>query len=264
MKFMTGVRQASMAAALVLAVAGGAGALASAEEAAKPVIEPAAMSALKAMGAYLRDLKSFQVDATTSDEDVLDDGQKIQYDNVVQILVEFPGRLRAEVTSDRRERLYLYDGKTFTLFARRLNYYATVPMPPTVGKLADALEEQYGFSVPLEDLFRWGAPGWSTDQITSAIDVGASSVQGTTCEHYAFRQPDIDWQIWIQKGAHPLPRKLVITAKTDEARPQYTAVYTWNLAPSYNEQSFAFDPPDGAVRVGLADAFTAGKAGGSK
>ena len=249
----------AIAVAFVLGAASRAGALPPADEAAKPAIEPAALSALQAMGAYLRTLKSFHVTTKTTDEDVLDDGQKIQYDGAVSMVAELPGRLRAEVESDRRSRLYLYDGKTFTLFAKRINYYATVPAPETVGKLADALEEKYGLSVPLEDLFRWGQPGWSTDQITAAIDVGPSPVEGTTCEQYAFRQADIDWQVWIQKGAHPLPRKLVITTRTDEARPQHTDTYTWNLAPSYNEETFVFDPPDGAVRVLLGDALKAAR-----
>jgi len=221
--------------------------------AAKPALEPAAMAALQSMGAYLRTLKAFQVEAATTSEDVLDDGQKDQYSGVTTILANMPTRLRAEVANDRHERLYLYDGKTFTLFAKRLNYYATVPAPPTIGQLADKLDENYGLSVPLADLFRWGSPGWSTDGITGATDLGPSAVLGTTCQHYAFRQADIDWQIWIQKGDHPLPRKLVITTKTDEARPQHTAVYTWNLAPSFNDAAFTFDPPEGAGKVVLAE-----------
>ena len=254
----------ALTAALALAaLVGAAEALqAAGAPAAKGSIEPAAMTALQGMGSYLRTLKSFQVEAAVTDEDVLDDGQKIQYSGVTNILAQMPGRLRAEVSNERHERLYLYDGTSVTLFAKRMNFYATVPAPPTVGQLADKLDENYGFSVPLEDLFRWGSPGWSTDQITSATDVGPSVVADTTCEHYAFRQDDIDWQIWIQKGDFPLPRRLVITTKTDEARPQHTAVFTWNLAPSFNDAAFTFDPPAGAGKVVLAKAATA--AGTSK
>jgi hypothetical protein len=107
--------------------------------------------------------------------------------------------------------------------------------------------------VPLADLFRWGSPSFSTAAITGASDLGPSAVLGTTCQHYAFRQDDIDWQIWIQKGDNPLPRKLVITTKTDEARPQTSAVYTWNLAPSFNDATFTFDPPADAGKVVLAE-----------
>jgi hypothetical protein len=221
--------------------------------AAKADLDPAAMNALQGMGAYLRSLKSFQVEAATTNEDVLDDGQKTQYDGTVNILAQMPGRLRADVANERHERLFLYDGTSFTLFAKRLNYYASVPAPATIGQLANKLDENYGFSVPLADLFRWGSPGWSTDDINAATDFGPSAVGGTTCEHYGFRTDEIDWQIWIQKGDYPLPRKLVITTKTDEARPQSTAVYTWNLAPSFNDAAFTFDPPAGAGKVVLAE-----------
>ena len=233
-------------------------AAAPAKEAAKTGIEPAAMDALQAMGVYLRTLKAFEVEAVTTDEYVLEDGQKIQYAGVTDILVQMPNKLLAEVANDRHERLYLYDGTSFTLFAKRLNFYATVAAPPTVGQLANKLDEEYGFTVPLVDLFRWGTPGWSTDGITAATVVGPSTVGGTTCMQYAFRQDEIDWQVWIQRGDNPLPRRIVITTRTDEARPQHTANFSWNLAPSFNDAAFVFDPPADAGKVVLAAVQPAG------
>jgi hypothetical protein len=216
-------------------------------------IETGATAALEKMGTYLRTLTVFQVVATTTDEDVLDNGQKIQYAGVTTILARKPANLRAQVVNDRQERVFLYDGKNFTLFAPRLNYYAVIAAPPTILQLANTLSEKYDFTVPLEDLFQWGSSGKTADNIKAAIDVGPSVIDGTTCEQYAFSQDDIDWQIWIQRGDYPLPRRLVITTKTDEARPQHTAVYIWNLAPSFNEAAFKFDPPQGAQRVVIAE-----------
>ena len=245
------MKQAALAVALSLMVTS---AWAQAPAAtATPALDPGAMAALQGMGAYLRTLKVFQVDVATTDEDVLENGQKDQYDGVTTILARMPDALRAEQTSERRQRLYLYDGKSFTMFAMRSNFYATVPAPATIGLLDDMLSEKYGFNVPLSDLFRWGSPSWTADGITAATDFGPGVVEGTTCEQYGFRQADMDWQIWIQKGDHPLPRKLVITTKTDEARPQHTAVYTWNLAPSFNDKAFTFDPPAEALKVVLAE-----------
>jgi hypothetical protein len=219
---------------------------------AAPAVDPEATAALEKMSAYLRTLKSFRVDVSVTDEDVLDDGQKIQYGGRTTVLAAFPARLRAEVVNDRHERLYLYDGSHFTLLAKRVNVYATIDAPPTVRQLVDAVNETYGFTFPLEDLFLWGDPGWKPSGITAAIDVGPAVVDGTTCEQYAFRQDDIDWQLWIQRGDYPLPRKLVITTKTDEARPQHTSVFAWDLAPSFNDGAFEFEAPDGASRVVLA------------
>jgi len=33
-------------------------------------------------------------------------------------------------------------------------------------------------------------------------------VEGVRCDNLAFRAPNVDWQIWIQEGPEPLPRKL--------------------------------------------------------
>lgn len=223
-------------------------------------VEPGALAALNQMASYLRTLKAFQVRAATTTEEVLDDGQKVQFAAVTDLLARMPDRLRAAVTSDRKERMYLYNGKTFTLFAPRVGYYATVPAPPTLGDLIDRLDEKYGIEVPLVDLFRWGGPRSSVADIKAATDIGPSEVEGTTCEHYAFRQPGLDWQIWIQQGDYPLPRKLVITTLTDEARPQFTSVYTWNLAPSFNDAAFMFDPPSDAQRIVFAEVNAASDA----
>lgn len=226
--------------------------------AAAPAVEPAALAALDRMGAYLRTLTAIQVEAATTNEDVLEDGQKIQYTGVATLLARKPDRLRLEDTNDRYQRLYLYDGKSFTLYGKRLNFYATIPAPPTIAELLDMLETDYAISAPLADLFRWGSPGWSHERIKAATDIGPSVVEGTTCEQYAFRQDNIDWQVWIQKGDYPLPRRLVITTKTDEARPQFTAVYRWNLAPSFNDAAFTFVPPAGAGRVVMPTARPSG------
>ena len=213
---------------------------------------------LDRMGAYLRSLKAFQVEASTTRDEVLDDGQLIQFDSHINLLARLPDRLRVEVNNPRRHQLFFYDGKTFTMWAMRVNYYATVSAPPTIGKLADKLEEQFGISVPLEDLFLWGTPQSSIGEIKAAAYVGPSEIQGVTCDHLAFRQEGLDWQVWVQQGDYPLPRKLVLTTLTDDARPQYSSVLNWNLAPSFNEAAFQFDPPEGAHKIIFAKAAESG------
>jgi hypothetical protein len=221
--------------------------------AAASAIDRDALAALDRMGAYLRTLKAFQIRSTTTVDDVLDDGQRIQNDGTVDMLVQRPNRLRVEVTSDSRHRMYFYDGKTFAIWARLVNYYATVPAPPTLAELGERLADRYGIELPLEDLFYWGSDKSSASGVTAAADIGASQIDGISCEHYAFRQQGLDWQVWIQAGEFPLPRKLVLTTTTDEARPQYSTVMSWNLAPAFNDAAFTFVPPPDAHKIVLAD-----------
>lgn len=224
-------------------------------------VAPEATRALNQMGEYLRTLKSFQVKAVISRESVMLDGQKVQFDGTADLLVQRPNRLRLEMKSDRSERHFFFDGKTFTLFAPRTSYYATVAAPPTIGQLADTLETRFDIELPLVDLFRWGTPEGVDGNLTAANYIGPSQIEGVTCEQYAFRQNGVDWQVWVQSGEFKLPRKVVITTTTDEARPQYSAVYTWNLAPSFDDAAFAFVPDKDDHRIVLADAMAANKAG---
>jgi hypothetical protein len=215
--------------------------------------DPDAIKALEDMGRYLRTLNAFQIRTQTTRDEVLADGQNIEFGAVVDMIVARPNRLRAEVTSDKQQRLYFDDGKTFSVWARRMNYYATLPAPPTLRELADTLADRYNVELPVADLFYWGDTR-NTEQIRGAMDIGPSQIDGVTCEHYAFRQDGADWQVWIQQGDYPLPRKLVITTLSDPARPKFTSVMTWNLAPSFNDAAFTFVPPKDARRIMLIQA----------
>ena len=215
-------------------------------------IDPDAIDAVKKMAAYLHTLKSYQIIDNVTEDDVLDDGLIVQSTSKVDYLLARPNRMRIEVTSDDQHRLYLYDGKNFTVWGKLVNYYATVPAPPTIGQLFEDAIEKYDIELPLYDLYNWGTKDDDIKKIKTAIDIGPSAVDGVTCEHYAFHQEGVDWQLWIQLGEFPLPRKLVITTLTDDARPQHSDTLTWNLAPSFNDGAFAFDPPPDAKRVILA------------
>jgi hypothetical protein len=218
-----------------------------------PAIDPDAMAALNKMGAYLRTVRSFQVTADVTTDDVLDDGQTIQESKKVNIVAERPSHLRIEVTGDDGHRFFFFDGKNFTIYAQIANFYATVPAPPTLAELTDHLINKYGIDLPLVELFEWGNNDADIKKITAAMDIGPSTVEGVTCEQYAFRQQGVDWQIWIQLGQFPLPRKLVIRTLTDDAKPQHTEVMVWNLAPSFSEDAFTFDPPTGVLRIPIAE-----------
>ncbi len=81
-------------------------------------VDPDAVDAVKKMGAYLRSLKVFQVQGDITHDDVLEDGLIVQSNSKVDMLAAKPNRMRVEVTSDDKHRLYLYDGKTFTAWGK--------------------------------------------------------------------------------------------------------------------------------------------------
>jgi hypothetical protein len=133
-----------------------------------------------------------------------------------------------------------------------MNYYATVPAKPTIREVLATAYEKFGIELPLGDLFRWGTPDDHRDNITSAVTVGYAKINGADTDQYAFRQGKIDWQVWIQRGDKPLPLKIVITDTSDNAMPEFGAVLHWTTTASFNDATFAFNPPKDAKSITIA------------
>lgn len=222
------------------------------EPAAAPDRDPEAMAALDKMGASMRRLRSFAVHADITSEEVLKSGQKLQFGGTVDMAVRRPDGLLATIQSDRTGRKFFYDGKTFTVVAPKLGYYAAFQAPPTLRETMRVAAEQYGIEVPLADLFSWGEDRDQVEAIRTAFRVGSDVVNGASCTHYAVRQPLVDWQIWINEAGDSLPCKLVITDRRDSAMPQYTAVYRWTRSMRFAGDHFRFAPPRGAYEIAIA------------
>ena len=107
---------------------------AEAKPAAKPAIDPDAITALHKMGAFLREQQKFSVRSSVTTDDLLASGQKVQFEGTVEMMVRRPDRLRMNVRGDRRDEKIFYDGKTFTIFGERLGYYASFAAPGDAGR----------------------------------------------------------------------------------------------------------------------------------
>lgn len=201
------------------------------------------------MGAALRKLTSFSVTADTIREDVLDSGQKLQRSGIVEIRARRPNRLRVDAKWSQSQRSLYYNGTDATLYGERTGYYATAPAPQTILELLDVLSTRYGLELPLADLFVWGTEPDETQRLKTAMRAGFDQIDGRTCDHYAFQEEAVEWQVWINRQGEPLPCKLVITSVTDPSRPQYMARFTWTPSQSFADNVFQFTPPANAKRI---------------
>lgn len=221
-----------------------------------PAVDPKAIDALERMGAYLRERPQFTVRTKSETDYVLDTGQKATMAASGELRVKRPDKMRAHLTSDRKERDFVFDGKSFTVFSPKLGMYATIPAPGTLREVADMLVTDYGLQLPLVDLFRWGSGESDFDMITDAKYVGKTKIDGVEVDHYALRQPGVDWQIWIERGDRPLPRKLLLTTTDDEARPEYKLELAWDLDAKQPDSTFAFVAPKGSAKIAMVDLET--------
>ena len=215
-------------------------------------VNPAAVEALKKMSQYLMSLNTLQINSEASIDMVTADGQRIQFDGTSEYKVKRPGFL-IHFVSDAKSRDFYYDGRQFTMYSPNLGYYATVDAPPTNREVLDKIYDKYGIRLPLEDLFRWNDLGSDrAKNFKSAMVLGPVTFDGVKTTHYAFREADVDWEIWIQDGDKPLPRKLAIVDRTDAAHPTYTTRLSWTVNPTFNDSDFTFTPGADAKKIQLA------------
>jgi len=213
--------------------------------------DPAALAALSAMGSYLQGLEQFSLSTRSETDQQLDSGQTIAFQHRTEVLAVRPDKLFIEVDQGSASRQFFYDGKTFTLYDQRLNYYTREPAPDSIGKLLDQLDERYAIELPLADLFRWNPQTADQVGISEAHVIGRDNLDGQVCQHYAFRQPQIDWQLWLRDGPQPLPCRLVITRRDDAERPRHSVSFAWDLTTPVKPEAFSFTPPAKALPVPL-------------
>jgi hypothetical protein len=88
--------------------------------------------------------------------------------------------------------------------------------------------------------------------VIDAKHIGQGVIDGVECEHLAFRDPDTDWQIWVEVGPRPTPRKYVITSKAVTGGPQYTLrIKDWKTDAQLGADAFVFKPPADAKKIDL-------------
>jgi hypothetical protein len=212
------------------------------------VVTPAAQAVLDRMTAALRSHKHYAVTAQISRDELLLYGYKLQHNETARMWVQSPNRLRVELTGDIKTRTYVYDGAQLVVYAPDANVYATSPAPGTLGEFADALLKA-GVDMPLIDMLFHGYVGNLAADSRIGLVVGESEVDGVPTDHLAFRQANVDWQLWVEKSARALPRKLLITTRYEVGDPQYQAVLTWDLDARPNARMFTFEPPAGATKI---------------
>jgi hypothetical protein len=216
---------------------------------AKATVDAEALTAMSRMAAYLHTLRTFKVVTATQRDEVDKFGQLLTFGGETTYKVKAPDAFVIDVVEDHKAREYIYDGNSMIVFAPRIGYYAKFPAPATIRETLDLAYAKYGFTVPLDDLFSWNRGDAEHKNLTSAHVVGPAKVAGQDTMQYAFRQPGIDWQIWIATGDKPLPLKVLIVASTDPARPQFEADLTWDTAATFDADTFAFMPPASAKLI---------------
>lgn len=203
------------------------------------------------MSAYLAAQPTLSFDFDSSLEIVTTDDQKLAIASSGSVALARPDKIHATRRGGFATVEATFDGTTLSVLNKEANVFAQAELPGTVDGLVDRLRDEFQRPLPAADLLSADVAAILMAEVTEVLDLGSGVIAGAECDHFAFRTPEVDWQIWIAQGETPYPCRYVITSKQVTGWPQYTVdVANWQSGQA--EAVFDFTPPEGATQVEVA------------
>jgi hypothetical protein len=214
--------------------------------------EDDAAKILKAMSDYVGSQRSISVLYDSDIEVITPDLQKIQFTSSGGVELSRPDKIRIRRTGGYVDAEVVYDGKTVTLSGNNSKAYVQRSMSGSFDQMIDEMQAKLGTGMPGTDLLLANSYDVLTADVIDGKHIGQGVVDGVECEHLAFRNSDTDWQIWVEIGPRPIPRKYVITSKGVAGAPQYTVrIKDWKTDVAASADMFVFKPSADAKNVAI-------------
>ena len=173
----------------------------------RPILRQALFNSLiMRMADLLAKTQAFSVTITAGYDVVQDSGQKIEFGEVRQVLVDRLDRLRILSDFSNGEKLTIYfDGKELIVFSPKENVFAKLERKGSVDDMLRYVVLDLQTPIPLAMLFAQSIKEELEKRITEVDYVELTNMAGKPADHLAVRTADIDFQIWLAQGEQPLP-----------------------------------------------------------
>lgn len=219
-----------------------------------PAIEPRVEEVLNGVCAELSAAKTLSYHAEITFDSVLPSLVKLQYSAAMDAALERPNRLAISYQSDLGAKRIWYNGKTLTIYDPPHMAYASVAAPDSIDAMVAQVAKEKNLSIPLKG-FDVSNPCVALKEVLRSKYVGLNDAAGVDCDHLAFIQEDVDWQLWVDHGKKPLPRKIVITYKKLPTQPQWEAVFSnWRFDRQLPASFFEPTIPKKAIKTDFVEA----------
>jgi hypothetical protein len=217
-----------------------------------------AMGILEEMAKTIAAAEQFGVTIRSSYDAPQDNGEMVEFGALRTLQVKRPNLLRVDVhRSDGDRRLVLFDDERIIVHNVTDNVYAKVEHASNIDEKIKYLVRDLQIPLPLARMFRTSFPG-EIVKLVEAIDyVERDMLADVPTGHLAIRTRDVDVQIWITEGESPLPRRIVITYKHVQGRPQFRAnFYGWDLSGKAGSGPFNFTVPEDCEQIPILTAVS--------
>lgn len=220
------------------------------EPAPAPVVEQYALDRLKQMSDKLTASKSFSYRSKSAIELQSDTGQFVTFFTEAEVALQRPDKLHMAVSGDTPDIHLYFDGAKASAIDTDSNTYAVSTPLSNIDEMLTYVMTKAQISFPSADLMFSNPYAVMTKNLTDATVVGDSMVNGVPVEHFAYREPAVDWEIWIAKGEKAVPLRLAMTYRQVQNRPSFLVEFAdWKLNPKLKASTFDFKAPANGKQI---------------
>jgi hypothetical protein len=203
---------------------------------------------LREMSQNLGALQTFAYSADEVREE-MNRASKVEKHVTRRVVMRRPSALAFTTTGEARDGAAWYDGKHVTLVSNTDKVWARGPMPPTLDEALDFISAEYAIQMPTADLLYSSPYDAVMTPDTTGGWVDVQTIGSRRCDHLAYTQPVVDWEIWLDEQRR-LPCRARIVYKNEPGQPTVTVTYSGlDLSPAVTDDTFAAKIPAGYRRI---------------
>lgn len=213
--------------------------------------DPQAASVMEAMSRRLASARHLRVTATREADPGFYVGFDVAEQARIRAVVSRPGRLLAVADTNLGRRSVGYDGREIVFIDHKAKTHARAKAGHDIDSAVRELENAYGVMPPLAELLVNQPSSFLMEGVTRAQHQGTEKIQGTLCDHLAFQQANLSWELWVATTDH-LPRKMVVTHPNGEGGSPLKVtllIKSWDLQTPVSDADFSLPVPAGSTLV---------------
>jgi hypothetical protein len=232
---------------LVLALAGAA-LLSSCSTAPTAKLDAKTDAALTAMCDKLAAAKTLRVSATRRNSPGFHAGVDVSESAEGSVVVRRPDHLAAQLKTNKGARKIGFDGKQLTIVDLAAGTHSTATAAGDIDRAVSGIQSIYGVTPPVAELLVNRPKAHLLTGVKTGKHVGTESIGGVVCDHLAFEQDGLSWQLWVATG-DKLPRRISFAYPNGEGGAPLTATATlsqWKLDAPVSDAELSVKAPSGS------------------
>jgi outer membrane protein assembly factor BamB len=217
-------------------------------------VDPKALDIVKQVCEAYKEAKSLHVDVA-ADTKIQEGDEKREIHVAGSIDQERPNRfaLRVRHVGDDKAGLdFVSDGNNLFVQALRFKQYTEAEAPKEIAELGSKLQRlgHVNTGMLFQNLLTENPYESLVDSLTAGAYVGEEKVGETKAHHVAFKQPDMNWELWVAAEGKPVVLKAGVSQGSDDVKVATVETYkNWKFGQTPSKDAFAFKPAADVKKV---------------